>query len=76
MQKIIALLVTAGVAVGLWALTMLFFNNVACDAVDTDTLGYPVFVKTAVRNVLLLCCLIDGDLLMRQVWGFLVTWLG
>ena len=68
MRERIALLVAIGVAIGLWLLAAFFFNSAACSAVDER--AYPVFVKTAIKNALLLCC-IDRESLIQKVQDFL-----
>lgn len=46
-------LIAFPLAIGLWVLAAVFFNNAACRAVDT--LWYSVFVKTIIEKALLLC---------------------
>ena len=52
MHTLIAFPVAIGIAIGLWVLAAVFFNNTACGAVDA--LWHPAFVK-AVEKALLLC---------------------
>ena len=48
-------LIAFPVAIGLWILAAVFFNNTACGAVDA--LWYAAFVKAIIENALLLCFL-------------------
>ena len=52
MHTLIAFPVAIGVAIGLWVLAAVFFNNAACGSVDA--LWHPEFIK-AIEKALLLC---------------------